>query len=312
MDGDRVEPERRPFGGAGRAADVVYATDVNTVVPLTVSVRSVQEHSDAGVAITVLLDDVPTRCQQQLLASVPFPDAVRLVDIRGADLPAPVNEDRLGPPISRTAYAVLTVGRDLVHPDRFVYLDADTVARTDIRALLDTTLDDNILGAVYDHAYTIFDRQRRQQAGGDDRVRRRFNSGVLAVSTVAWFRDDVGRRAMDVAVQNGIMDQGALNAVCDGRWLELDPGWNVTTQRLFLDRVFRSAPERILIRHLTAIKPWASERIPADRVRYGLDDYFDYLSRTAWSTQGGEVFDVRGAGGEPVAAEERGRDAQSP
>src|SRR6185437_1341609 len=99
----------------------------------------------------------------------------------------------------------------LVDRARWAYLDADTVIRDDILRLLDTDLRDNVVGAVYDHSYTLFERRTGRLSDAGAKPGRRFNSGVLLAATRRWFRDQVGRRAEAVARARNIMDQGALN-----------------------------------------------------------------------------------------------------
>ena len=279
-------------------ADIVYAIDERCAIPLSVSLRSVQENSGCStVKILILCDDVSDETKDRITRSAAKPEAVRFFDVPLDTLPAH-HAQGVTTRISRAAFSYLSIGPEQVNPRRFVYLDADTVVRVDITSLLDTDVRDKALGAVYDHTYTLFDRQTGRLAGSEPM--RRFNTGVILIATGPWFHERIGERAMRVACAQKITDQGALNVACAGRWHDLDRGWNVTTQALLLDKSFRKSPHKVLIRHLTAIKPWLGGRTPVEGSRLMLDEFHDYLSRTTWridvppsGTAGGNAHDDR-------------------
>jgi lipopolysaccharide biosynthesis glycosyltransferase len=265
-----------------RPADVVYVSDDNYIIPLSVSIRSLQEStSNTDLTISVLCDDLSLESKRRILESVPFPDSVQLLDINGEELPNQVGYG-VSARISRAALAVFKLVSEFVNPTRWLYLDADTVVRADISGLLGTDLKGNIIGAVYDHCYTLFERGTRRLSVAGALSGRRFNSGVMLVATQQWFEEQVGSHAEEVVRSIGVMDQGALNCICAGRWLELDPGWNVTTQELLLGRVPCSDPQRVRIRHLTAVKPWLAAPSVGDDARLMLDDYYRHFGRTYW------------------------------
>lgn len=265
-----------------RPADIVYVSDANYLIPLSVSLRSLQENTDAdAVTVTVLCDGVSTEAKRRVLDSVPYPKGLQFVDVRPDSLPSHTGQG-VSTRISRTALAIFKITPDLVHPARCLYLDADTVVHADIRRLLSTDLQGKVLGAVFDRSYTVFERGTGRLSRAGAAPGRRFNSGVMTLDTRRWFGERVGDRAEAVARAHTIMDQGALNVVCADDWLELDPGWNVTTQQWLMSDAFMAAPERVLIRHLTAVKPWTSVISSGDRTRLGLEGFYRCLARTDW------------------------------
>ena len=262
-------------------ADVLYAADDNYVIPLSVSLRSLQEKASCDVRIAIACDHVSGESKQRILASVPQPDLVRFVDIDGAGLPAATVRG-ITTTYSRTAFARLSVAEMTVHPHRFVYLDSDTVVYSDIDTLLSLDVAGFILRAVRDDTYTLFARQTARIPDSDGPVSPCFNSGVLLINSAWWFGAAVGARSLKVAVERGISDQGALNIVCAGAWAELPREWNVTTQDLLRHRRRRSRPVAPHIRHLTAVKPWKREVNPNDIDRLLLQRYYEVLERTTW------------------------------
>jgi len=257
-------------------ADVVYAVDENYVMPLSVSLRSVQEKASCDVRIMVACDHVSGESKRRILTSVPRPDLVRFVDIDGVSLPAATVRG-LTTTFSPAAYARLIVPEAVLHPRRFVYLDADTVVYSDINVLLSLDVAEVILRAVRDDTYTLFARQTARIPVGPC-----FNSGVLLINSARWFGAAVGARSLEVAVERRTTDQGALNIVCAGAWTELPREWNVTTQDLLRRRRRRSRPVTPHIRHLTAVKPWEREVNPNDIDRLLLRRYYEIVERTAW------------------------------
>lgn len=260
-------------------AEVVYAVDERYAVPLTVSLLSLQEHCLRPVPVLVLCDTVPDEVKAAVLAPLPSPHTVRFADVTADALPDWVSRG-ISARYSRVAYARLCVEEQAVAPRRFVYLDADTVVLRDVGELREVDLGGGTVGAVYDRTYSLFVSQTgRLPQSSPGASPRRFNSGVMAIDTKRWFGQRCGERALAASRQHQVMDQGGLNIVCEGDWVEINPEWNVTTQQLALSRRSSRQPTPA-IRHLTSIKPWTRQLSARDRERWMLDDFYGYLRRT--------------------------------
>lgn len=133
---------------------------------------------------------------------------------------------------SPAAFARLVVER-LIKPQgsRVIYLDADTRAVEDVRALYDVDLGDTVLGAVDDIGVLADNRReflcKKLKISPQARY---FNSGVLVIDIDRWERERIGERALSVFVETPEIltfnDQDALNATLKGHWTPLPVRWN--------------------------------------------------------------------------------------
>ncbi len=127
---------------------------------------------------------------------------------------------------------------DLLPADvtRVIYLDADTLVRSDLTALWRTDLAGAPVGAVVDSLGTVrgaIDRWRELGLDGDSPY---FNSGVLLIDLAAWRARDAGWAAVrrSAADRDHLLaagrwpqhDQYGLNVVFHRRWRHLAPTWN--------------------------------------------------------------------------------------
>ncbi|XOZ32259.1 glycosyltransferase family 8 protein [Halomonadaceae bacterium KBTZ08] len=116
---------------------------------------------------------------------------------------------------------------------RIVYIDADTLVLGDVEALWRTDIGTAALAAVED-----LSRSASETIG----IARSdyFNSGVLIQDLDQWRRyglhHQVAEYAANHAHQLKFMDQCSLNAVFNGDWHRLHPGWN---QQATIHKVIR-------------------------------------------------------------------------
>jgi len=173
---------------------------------------------------------------------------------------------------------------DLLPPEaeKAIYLDSDTVVLGDLERLWDILMEGNPILAARD-AFL----------GGRDPDGSYFNSGVLVFDLGVWRKQGLSASALALAGEAGRKperhDQDALNAVCRGRWGELDPRWNQQTyfhyygrggQNPFLPAAYRELIERPhIVHYATPRKPWLHPwgDLP------GRDVFFEYLDQTAWA-----------------------------
>jgi lipopolysaccharide biosynthesis glycosyltransferase len=134
--------------------------------------------------------------------------------------------------ISRSTLWRLVV--DALVPDdvpRVLSLDVDTLVRADPVAILGAELGPSPVGAVRDAELTEVGRAvPHWRRIGCDPDAPYFNAGVLVIDREAWRHDGIGRRALEILVENpGLLrfnEQDALNLVLAGRWQALPWRWN--------------------------------------------------------------------------------------
>ena len=112
-----------------------------------------------------------------------------------------------------------------------------------------------------------------------------FNAGVMLIDVENWNRDKLESRTLEFIRQNSTIcsypDEDALNALLDGRILELSPIWNLRPRQLFdLRRAVRPA----IIHYAGPLKPWKRfakrKRLFESIEAYRL--YQDFIRDTPW------------------------------
>ncbi|MFI5735130.1 glycosyltransferase family 8 protein [Kribbella sp. NPDC051587] len=260
---------------------VVYACDDRYALPLTVSIRSLQENTPASLPIIVVSDGISISSRNTVLASVPRPGDIEFIDVGPTEFPH--FGSGIPAKFSRAVFGRLLVPDRIIGTPRFLYLDSDTVVLSDVTRLLRLPLDGKTIGAVYDSLYTAY-VSSTARLGAPGRTER-FNSGVLLIDRERWFDLEIGPRALEYSRSHACLDQGGLNAICEREWQRLDQRWNRTTfdvlqqhRRLTAGRV--TSDMTTYIRHYTADKPWIRPRLDRAELSHGV--FLSYLDRTRW------------------------------
>lgn len=136
--------------------------------------------------------------------------------------------------LSAATYLRLLLPRLLPDESRLLYLDVDLVVAGDLQELTSVDCGAAPLAAVRDLWHPMLASALAQSsstftwAAGDAPY---FNSGVMVMNLEAWRDERLGERALDLLRGEGRLlrfpDQDALNLLAGGRWLPLDPRWNV-------------------------------------------------------------------------------------
>jgi lipopolysaccharide biosynthesis glycosyltransferase len=179
------------------------------------------------------------------------------------------------------------------HARRAIYLDSDLLVLSDIGELWDLDLGGRPLGVVQDlFLRTMEDgllgwRELGMEPGG-----KYFNAGVMLLDLDRWRDERIGTAVLEAVERHARLfrwhDQDALNTILAGRWLELDPLWNVGIEGFwpstwrgtpYSREAYRSLVTRSKIVHFCgAPKPWSP-----GSVHPRTDLYFRYLDRTGWA-----------------------------
>lgn len=138
---------------------------------------------------------------------------------------------------TRAALARLHIPR--LVDGRVLYLDGDTLTRTDVSPLFDMNMDGNLVGAVRDFGVLNKSRKRNPDAVRETRQSRQlmdplplynyFNSGVVLFDCDEIRRNEAAVAAlMDIGeIEDTLyLDQDHLNSVMKGRVKHLHPSWN--------------------------------------------------------------------------------------
>lgn len=255
-------------------------------VPLIVCVRSIAEQAP-GMSIRVL-DCGLTFGERELLQRTVKDSGdlqfVTIVERRLSSLPAPACG-------SWATYARLYVGDVLSDATDVLYLDADTLVRGNISALLNEDLRGLPIAAAREMYTPTFGSENgiaEWNRLGLDPATLYFNAGVLLINVPVWNSLNIRAQAFAYLETPGrstrLFDQEALNYAINGRWLELDPVWNVTRFWYRSERR-KGGFERILeeariLHFLAESKPWIpGAPLPSDLAQ----SFFECLDRTELS-----------------------------
>jgi lipopolysaccharide biosynthesis glycosyltransferase len=268
---------------------VALATDARFVIPLAVTLASLsQAHEPGDLSVAVVHDGISRRDMTRIEESVAGGATIRWLPLDTTVLTGAHHPDFL---TRATLFRLLLPEALPASMDRVVYLDCDVLVTQSLRDLYELELGDRMLAAVRDAGCPFpsgplgTDWRSLGLPPGDPY----FNAGLLVVPLSRWREEDVTRRAVQVLRTSKPRwgDQCALNAVLQGRWLELGRRWNLQTPdvegkglawALWQDDVENAVRDPAVIHYSERDKPWE-----VDSGHPLAAEWFEVLDRTAWS-----------------------------
>lgn len=206
------------------AMDVAYCFDRNYEELFGVSLTSLL-YSNPQVRFSVhcLCDGISEHCLAALrLTASRFECEIKIYDVARQleEMDLPVFSH-----FTRAMYAKIFIP-EIVQgvSDRVLYLDCDTLVTGPVAELARMRFGGYSLAAAQDLAYSLWAARCRLEDY--------FNSGVLLFDVLAWKKQGLAMRCVDLAksiVSGGgafYGDQDLLNLVSKGRYLRLDPAYN--------------------------------------------------------------------------------------
>lgn len=279
---------------------VAFAADEHVAPGLYVALYSVLYHASPDHAYQIYVLDgglhATTQRRLQALATMHPHASVSIVPVDTHRL------DGLKSPreVGRAAYLLLLLPDVLSFSERILYLDADVLALTDVRALFQVPLHGAIAGVVQNFSAPTMAGSRRFTRLSDvvphSPTAPYFNSGMMVIDVERWIAADVATRAIDLLDRHfeelTVGDQDALNGVMGNACLVLDPVWNAQlhcaiepTKTVRYDELKGSSNPRMVFRaprilHFNHhLKPWHIGYTGPYRQRY-----LRYLKRSGWHT----------------------------
>ena len=184
--------------------------------------------------------------------------------------------------------------------DKIIYLDGDTIVRSNLTKLWETNLNEDIIGACIE---PTTDRKRKNALGLEKYPY--YNSGVLLINLKKWRDDNIGSKILEFYKNNNkemfAPDQDALNCFLKDKIFTLSPKYNfynifyqysykflcklMSPVEYVSKEVFDNAKkEPAIIHYLGEERPWRK----GNHHKYR-DDYLKYLSITPWNGKGFET-----------------------
>ncbi len=214
---------------------VVVATDENFAMPTAVTLRSLFTAGDTDAQVTVIHDGLSLEAVDSILTSLP-PTAPppTWFDVGDFDV-RPTTASHLP---DSTYFRLRLADAVPAERGRILYLDVDMLVRRPLGALAAVDMKDHTLAAVQSINYPFVATRGAvdhwRPLGLDPRAGF-FNAGLLLVDLQRWRSRQVAERALEYLRSPNCgkgADQEALNVVCTGDWLPLDPTWNQQTPML--------------------------------------------------------------------------------
>ena len=267
---------------------IVVASDDLFSMPLTVAARSaiLRAANPAAVRVTVIDCGISERNRRRIKDSLTVDGAQVSIVAFTHVIPESALQGGVIP--SAATFARLFAADYMPDADRAVYLDSDTIALTDLAALVDL-LEPGMLVA------GVADGQGDGQARNIDRLlpllpttgpgsgaSPYINAGVLVMDLAAWRREGVTQRLQELVDTTPMRfaDQDAINIVCAGRVQTLPSVWNTQTHLLSSGAGSRPTETDVdtkIVHYTNRPKPW---HLHGD-VRLAVP-WFDAVDHTAW------------------------------
>ena len=146
----------------------------------------------------------------------------------------------------------------IIAADEVIYVDSDFLCFRNLRALWDTPMGSNLIAACQDRGVKLLKDDPVFELSEEDGRQLYFNAGLLKANLKAWRQERVQQRTLALLQDHGAQclwwDQTALNAICKGRVLWLDPTFNqYYVQEVTLPEL---AEGRVNIHFAAKTKPW--------------------------------------------------------
>lgn len=217
--------------------NIIVTTDETFLVLLAALIKSIESNyqGDQVIHFFILADNISTVNKQKLEKSFNF----HKIDIIWIDLEG-VSLKEYNFPIDFSSFPQNIYMRLLIpyligdHINKILYLDVDMLVLTDIRAIFEIDLGDNIVAAVVDPRVKLFANKwggilnyKLLGLSGDLPY---FNSGLLMIDMQKWRNFEVTQKVVKCINHNKkyaqYPDQYGLNVVLPNQWKQIDPLWN--------------------------------------------------------------------------------------
>ena len=248
-----------------RNIPVALSTDENYLPYVKVVINSILLHTQSGnVDVLVLHNGLPPQQVESFLADFAGAQnaSVRFVNVkRFVESTELSNFEQKRYLSAATCYRLLLP--DMLDAyDKLIYLDVDTVVCHDLGELYAIDLADNIFGAVIDVVNSSGKQEYAEWARGHDFVEwdGYVNAGVLLFNLARFRSAAIFDKLLPIAIEASkwFCDQDALNFVCKGQILHLDPRWNVQVGDYCIKRQMAITKGEAFVYHFTGNKkPWS-------------------------------------------------------
>lgn len=212
--------------------NIVFGCDKGYLPHLAVAIRSLIVHHDTPLTIYLLHTEIDDADWANLV-SLDTEKKHQFVNckVNAAELNKLATKGQF-----TTAMYYRLLIEDLLPCDKALYIDSDVVINQNLRALWHMPLGDYHIAAVEEPTFS--GEYLGMQVGA-----KYFNSGVMLMNLKHWREDAISKQVIEYIREKDKSlvwpDQCALNAVINGRWLALNPSYNMQTNIFVMDAAAR-------------------------------------------------------------------------
>ncbi|WP_262247668.1 glycosyltransferase family 8 protein [Parapedobacter soli] len=257
---------------------LIVASNNHYAILIAALLKSIDiNHKTTELIDFYIIDDNISTINKQKLRQTVDPTRISLIwidrnNIIPPGLTLPPDSSSFPPTIYYRIFAPYIVNQEI---DRLIYIDVDTIVRTDISELWGIDLGEYTIGAVQDIGKTVtspWGGIPNYQELGLSSDTPYFNSGVLVIDTKRWREQSISSRVIDALIKYKeyviLPDQYGLNVVFANAWHMVDPRWNWSAS---------AEHENPYLLHFLHIKPIFRSCYSKERWK---NEFFDYLNQT--------------------------------
>lgn len=251
----------RRSGLSNAAIPIFYASDVNYLPYLAVSLQSLKENANRNYIyeIYILHSGIAENEQQRVLNFGEERFSIKFVNV-SERLEAVKSSLQLRDYYTGATYYRIFIANMFPDYDKALYLDSDTVILGDISRLYRYDLRDNLVGAVTDavvNGHPVFREYAREVLGIEPKYY--FNAGILVMNLKKFRSDDFYGQFRALLAEYKFcvaQDQDYLNVICKNKVKYLPNTWNAMP----VSGEGRTAP--MLVHYNLTAKPWHYADVP--------------------------------------------------
>ena len=263
---------------------IVMATDDNYTQHLAVAMASCLNNcdSDETVRFYILANGVADEQKRRLETvanTIGHGGEVVFIDIADKQIAGFIKQTHVSQSTYSRYYIPSLIPQNI---DKIIYMDTDVVVKADISKLYNIDLGDYYLGATKD----LLNYHEKLSVPKQYDL---LNAGVLLINLKKWRENDLQEKLLKSSLENQFDDQEVLNALLYGKWLQLDPRWNLQTglYRIYYQYTYRKGKFFLDLAELKK-DPYIIHYAGGSKVwSYGYkyifaDEYYKYLKMTPW------------------------------
>ena len=182
---------------------------------------------------------------------------------------------------SKATFARLLIPDLKTNINKAIFMDVDIIVTGDIANLYNESLDNYIIGAVWQETEDGYWNQHRKEYLNSSSAHKYFNAGVLLIDCAQWRNNNLFEKLLDIQFEYGekikCVDQDLLNKCFDNNYKILPRKYNYLTGNF----IYFKNDMDIIIRHMVGrIRPWQINENAKTNLIPNLKEFWHYAKMT--------------------------------